>query len=195
MLKLALNHHPDIAYAHLFEHDHLIRVELNNSGHEKLKSMGHTEWLASVRNTVIGELKLLLPKLGDKPIIKYYVSEENLTNITGNKWPSLLSMRQTQSSAEFNIWIQPDLVWFNGHFPQHQLLAGVVQIHWASVIAQRLFGLHADANEISNLKFQQIIEPRMQLLLALDYSKSKGRLQFRYSGQSGDHSKGSIQLL
>ena len=157
--------------------------------------MGHTEWLASVRNTVIGELKLLLPKLGDKPIIKYYVSEENLTNITGNKWPSLLSMRQTQSSAEFNIWIQPDLVWFNGHFPQHQLLAGVVQIHWASVIAQRLFGLHADANEISNLKFQQIIEPRMQLLLSLEYSKSKGNLQFRYSGKSGDHSKGSIQLL
>ena len=157
--------------------------------------MGHTEWLASVRNTVIDELKLLLPEIGDELKIQYYVSEKTLTNITGNEWPSLLSMKRTQSSVEFNIWIQPDLVWFHGHFPQRQVLAGVVQIHWASMITQRLFGFHADANEISNLKFQQIIEPRMQLLLSLEYSKSKGSLQFRYSGKSGDHSKGSIQLL
>ena len=74
--------------------------------------MGHTEWLAGVRNTVIDELKLLFPEIGDELKIQYYVSEKNLTNITGNEWPSLLSMRQTQSSVEFNRWIQPDLVWF-----------------------------------------------------------------------------------
>lgn len=165
-----------------------MRIELNNSGHELLKSVSLSELAASIRES-----------LGDKLSPRYKIEfaaprGSPIDFIDGNEWPQLLSMLRTATRAELNLWVQRDLVWFQGHFPKHPVLAGVVQTHWACEIARYLFGFSANFKAIENLKFRRIIEPQTQLLLSLEYSTEKQRLVFRYGSRDGDCSKGRVRF-
>lgn len=163
-----------------------MRIELNDSGHERLKTISHSELAASIRKSFGG-------KLGSRYKIEFAAPRDDSVDfIAGNEWPQLLSIRATGTSAELNIWVQKDLVWFQGHFPEHPVLAGVVQTHWACEIARHLFGFSANFKAIENLKFQRIIKPQTQLLLSLEYSTDKQRLVFRYGSRHGDYSKGRV---
>ncbi|MDH3695050.1 MAG: hypothetical protein OER96_10830, partial [Gammaproteobacteria bacterium] len=119
---------------------------------------------------------------------------DSLEFIKGNEWPQILSISCTETSAELNIWVQQGINWFDGHFPGHPVLAGVVQTHWACTVAQHLFDIRAQFQGIENLKFQRIIEPQTQLLLSLEFSNEKQRIMFRYSAADGDYSKGCVRF-
>jgi len=183
-----LDNHPDIATARLNDQKRCVEIELSDAGHEKLKLVSHTILAADIEKAIASEFDMNYP-------IAFSVSEKYALNfIEGNEWPELLSMRCSATSVELNIWVQQELSWFDGHFPGHPVLAGVVQTHWASTIAQHLFHIKTDFQGVENLKFQRIIEPQTQLLLSLEFSREKQRVLFRYSTADGDYSKGRIRF-
>lgn len=180
--------HPDVARVQFVARQRLVRVELNDSGHERLKSVSHIALAASIRKS-----------LGDDLDPRYNVEfavpcDSSIDFVQGDEWPQVLSMQRAKNGAELNIWVRRELAWFQGHFPGHPVLAGVVQTHWVCVIAHHLFGFNADCEAIENLKFQRIIEPQTQLLLCLEYSSEKHRIVFRYCSKDGDCSKGRIRF-
>jgi len=46
-------------------------------------------------------------------------------------WPDIISESCDGDSVVLKCFIPQDLDYFNGHFPQTPILAGVVQLHWA----------------------------------------------------------------
>ncbi len=179
---------PNIANAGLDQSKRLLEIQLNDCGHEKLKTVTCHDFCSGVRQA-------LASKTETDCTIKFVIAQEHdLDFIQGDHWPVLLSLYRTGTSAELNLWVQRKLTWFRGHFPRHPVLAGVVQTHWVCEIAQHLFAINAQFREIENLKFQRIIEPQTQLLLSLDYSSEKQRVIFRYSANDGDYSKGRIRF-
>ena len=49
--------------------------------------------------------------------------------------PEIISQSIAPARAEFEIAVPDDLFFLQGHFPQQPILPGVVQIHWAIMLA------------------------------------------------------------
>jgi acyl-CoA synthetase (AMP-forming)/AMP-acid ligase II len=74
-----------------------------------------------------------------------------------------------------------DLAWFEGHFPDLQVLPGVAQLDWAAHFGQLYFGFDASAADVSNLKFQNLIRPSSSPRLDLTLRRDGAELEFVYS--------------
>jgi 3-hydroxymyristoyl/3-hydroxydecanoyl-(acyl carrier protein) dehydratase len=71
------------------------------------------------------------------------------------------------SLVELQLDISADIAYFEGHFPQAPVLAGVTQLHWAVEYSQQYFTDLASVSSVEVLKFQTMIRPADILLLRL----------------------------
>jgi len=83
-------------------------------------------------------------------------------------------------SVELDLEIDPALVWFQGHFPGHPILPGVVQIDWAIAFARDHLGLDLPAARDFQIKFRATILPGDRVTLILRHEAAKRRLGFQY---------------
>ena len=100
--------------------------------------------------------------------------------------PRVTAVRRAATTAEVDLAIDPDLIWFQGHFPDLPILAGVVQLDWALDFARRHFGFTQLAARQFQIKFKGMIFPGDALTLVLRHDAAKGRLAFEY--RRGDQS-------
>src|SRR5690606_21041154 len=99
---------------------------------------------------------------------------------------------QSDSEAEIAFTLAPELVFFDGHFPDRPILPGVAQAHIAVLIAQRLWETWpADAN-LSKLKFKRVLAPGERVTLYLKRDAVRGRISFRYRLGDIEVSEGQI---
>ena len=61
-----------------------------------------------------------------------------LLNIENN-FPPILSLIEDYPQHTLRFDISADLHWFEGHFPDAPVLAGVVQLHWAVGVSMTLY--------------------------------------------------------
>ena len=94
--------------------------------------------------------------------------------------------------ADFELVVPEELYYLQGHFPGRPVLPGVVQVHWAITLAQRVLSLQPNFIGIEALKFHRIIEPLTPLRLALEQSEDAAKLRFSYTSDFGTHSQGRI---
>lgn len=92
-----------------------------------------------------------------------------------------INIIKTETEANIEITIPPDLSWFKGHFPTQPVLPGVTQINWVIDYAQKLFGSHLTISSIEVVKFQSPILPNDHLKLTLIWDKDTQKLKFTYS--------------
>src|SRR5271168_740751 len=108
--------------------------------------------------------------------------------------PPIQKVDASPDQVTFTIGVPADLEAFRGHFPDHPVLPGVVQIDWV----MRLAALHLNIDGLAardfQVKFRNIIRPGVLLTLSLQIDRSKNRLSFIY--QSGEQvmSSGQIKL-
>ncbi len=69
---------------------------------------------------------------------------------------------------------------FAGHFPNHPVLPGVVQLQWALHYAAQHWPIAPVAQEY-RVKFTKIITPEMPLQLTLHYNPGTSQLTFAYT--------------
>ncbi len=95
-------------------------------------------------------------------------------------------------TAQTWLDIAPDLLVFDGHFPDRPMVPGVAQIDWVMRLARECFVLPAGFERLDALKFQRPVLPGMRLRLDLQWTAAAGVLGFRFSSEAGAHASGRV---
>lgn len=104
--------------------------------------------------------------------------------------PALRAVHRTDAGDDLTLLIDPRLPQFEGHFPGHPILAGVVQVEWAEMFGRERFGIAGRFAGMEALKFQRVITPGAPVTLSLAWSA--GRLSFRFHSDQGPHASGRL---
>ena len=105
--------------------------------------------------------------------------------------PPLTSEILTADGLTWTFVVPVDLPFFEGHFPDHPILPGVVALGWLLAGAERFTGRNLDAAELLNVKFQVVIFPGAALELSVT-PKAGGRLQGVIRSEAGIHASALI---
>ncbi|WP_159566188.1 hydroxymyristoyl-ACP dehydratase [Budvicia diplopodorum] len=97
-------------------------------------------------------------------------------------------------SATLHFYLQPELFWFKGHFPQRSILPGVTQIHWALHYATEIFSINHSFSSIDMVKFQLPLPPKEHITLMLNWDSEKSKLSFQYQCNGRTASSGRMSL-
>ena len=100
--------------------------------------------------------------------------------------PSLSSEAISTEGLIWNFVVPPELPFFEGHFPGHPILPGVVALGWLLAAAERFAGRQIEATALLNVKFQVVILPGAALELTV-VPKAGGRLQGTIRSEAGVH--------
>ena len=101
----------------------------------------------------------------------------------------------TPANCQLTLRVDPELYWFQGHFPEVPILPGVVQLNWARQIARKLWPeCHwlAQASDMEAVKFQQVVRPGDCILLELQLDEQARKLRFSYSEGERKFSSGRL---
>ena len=105
-------------------------------------------------------------------------------------FPQINHVEENESEVVLSLTIPADLYYFEGHFPQTPILAGVVQVHWAMHYIEQYFDKKIEEHtSVDALKFQMIIAPEYQVKLVLK-KMSDVKVSFNYSSEHGAHTSG-----
>jgi len=109
------------------------------------------------------------------------------------QWCQFQAFKVTDNSVTLNLYIQPQLSWFVGHFPEQPVLPGVVQTHWACELAQHFFSV-TEVEKVNNVKFLTMILPETELTLSLSLNAEKKTVAFSYKNEQETFSQGSFRF-
>jgi 3-hydroxymyristoyl/3-hydroxydecanoyl-(acyl carrier protein) dehydratase len=99
---------------------------------------------------------------------------------------------QGETNAEIAFTLPPELIFFEGHFPDRPILPGVAQTHIAVLMAQKLWGFWPADSNLARLKFRRVLIPGDTVVLKLKRDQGRGRLSFAYTLGDIDASQGEI---
>jgi len=121
------------------------------------------------------------------------LTKQAKSNKSSKIWPQLLDRQlSTEESVELSFFVPKDLDYFNGHFPNAPILAGVVQLHWAVEYAKEQFSfVDRTVKNLEVLKFKAVIVPGQNLQLVLT-KKNDEKIIFSYFSNKGQHASGRI---
>ncbi|WP_233520484.1 ApeI family dehydratase [Flocculibacter collagenilyticus] len=108
--------------------------------------------------------------------------------------PQIIGKSLEGDNAQLRLMIPEDLDYFNGHFPNAPILAGVVQLDWA--VKYGIESLNMPASTVKNLevlKFQVVITPGLNVTLSFT-RKSDFKFTFKYESEKGVHASGRVVL-
>lgn len=108
---------------------------------------------------------------------------------------TIIEQKIVGNSAMLLLHIDSEISYFEGHFNNYPILAGVVQLDWAFYYAKKILGADTIFAGMEVIKFQQPILPNTEVLLTLRWEKEKQKLYFSYSsGENSTHASGRIKL-
>lgn len=101
--------------------------------------------------------------------------------------------QQADDEVTLLIKLAPDNSCFEGHFPGHPVLAGVVQVDWAIRLGQAAFAIERTFQSVQVLKFKRVVTPDATLHLNLRMN-GPDRLYFRYDWAGQEASSGRVHF-
>jgi len=111
-----------------------------------------------------------------------------------SKLPRVLSTDIQDEAVEWRIFIDADLPFFNGHFPEQAVMPGVTQLDWAIRMGCKHFNYPAEVATLEVLKFQQLMLPNSEVSLKISQNSSKTKLLFSYFDDEKRFASGRILL-
>ncbi|HEX7339142.1 MAG TPA: hypothetical protein VF271_04320 [Rhodanobacteraceae bacterium] len=108
--------------------------------------------------------------------------------------PDICARRAGPDWLEVDLRVDADGAWFDGHFPGHPIVPGVVQIGWAAHFARDLLGGSEPPAQLERVKFRQPVGPDAELTLSLHRVNAKVRWQFT-ARDGGAVSSGVLGVL
>ena len=114
----------------------------------------------------------------------------NLPDVNEN-FPRVLTAIVDRPDVCLGLDISQDLRWFRGHFPDMPILPGVVQLHWAVIVARAVFEFPDSPLEVKRLKFKNVIIPPKVLDLSISVHVSN-EVQFEFYSSDEQYSQGQL---
>ena len=108
--------------------------------------------------------------------------------------PIILDRETTSSELRLKLKLPEELEYFDGHFDDHPILAGVIQVNWAIEFAREAFPLGGEFQGIDALKFFRVMCAGEEVTLNLRQLGGKEKLHFRYCSEQHEHSVGRIRF-
>ena len=110
--------------------------------------------------------------------------------------PTLVSKSLDGETAtlQLQLRLDPELVWFAGHFPGAPLLPGVAQLHLAIGYACEQWAIEERFSGLEMLKFQRPLQPGNEVTLQLSWQAESRKLQFCYLKDGEAASSGRVKL-
>ena len=105
--------------------------------------------------------------------------------------PPLAAESCTAEGYTCAFQVPADLPFFEGHFPGHPILPGVVALGWLLTGAERFLGQPLGPVELLNVKFQAVVLPGTHVELSVT-PKPAGRLQGVLRSAGGVHASALI---
>lgn len=101
------------------------------------------------------------------------------------------------NTVHLHLCMQPDLIFFRGHFDELPVLPGVVQIHWVEHFARVMFGERLPGRDVFSrmevVKFQELIRPGREVCMEITLQPGHSRIVFRL--RDGDSAFSSGRLV
>lgn len=108
-----------------------------------------------------------------------------------DEFPRIQSVTADSGCLTVNFDVSAELRWFRGHFPGQPVLPGVVQLHWAVLVAAAYFDVSGVPSEIKRLKFKKVFTPPQILELTL-HEYGSAAVQFRFNSAGEECSQGRL---
>ncbi len=105
--------------------------------------------------------------------------------------PKIIDQIVEGEQAYYSLYISPDLLCFEGHFPSVAIVPGIVQIEWVVVLAGKLITL-GEFKSMVRVKFNRPILPSITLKLHLTFAPGNGEVQYRFFNDDGGFSSGRL---
>lgn len=105
--------------------------------------------------------------------------------------PDVIKTQLLDDSIVLTLRIPEGHAAFNGHFPGHPILPGVVQLHWVMTLAQEHLGNFNPCTKSFQVKFTNVIQPGTVDLVLL---RNNGRIVFEYKDQNKKYSSGVVHI-
>jgi 3-hydroxymyristoyl/3-hydroxydecanoyl-(acyl carrier protein) dehydratase len=99
-------------------------------------------------------------------------------------------LEESKVTLEFRI--QPELVYFQGHFPGQPILPGVAQLAWVERYGKILFAIEQPFLTMEAIKFKKIIQPKALITITLEWNAVSGKLYFELCSSTASHSSGRM---
>ncbi len=104
--------------------------------------------------------------------------------------PVMRVLTRSAKAVSLQIEVAADSPYFDGHFADRPILAGVAQLEWVALFARELFVLPPVFKCLERVKFQQIIEPGLVVEMSLSLDVELGFLSFSLTSVKGSHASG-----
>ena len=105
--------------------------------------------------------------------------------------PPVTLWLKDQDRLRFLLHIQANSPCFEGHFPGNPILPGIIQLHWAVLLARHCLGLKEPPKELRRIKFHGILVPPRLVELRLR-AQNERSVEFQVLGRSEAHSSGLL---
>jgi hypothetical protein len=166
---------------------------------EAIARQGRTAWLAPRKAALAGLLDATVrPRrwrlVGELPAnAQGKTTQAALCALFDPLRPPARLRRLGPGQVEFDIDVEAAHPGFAGHFPEHPVLPGVVQLDWVERLAREAFAeLPPHCQSLEQLKFQQVIRPGQRLRLSLDWEAERRQLRFQLQGVDSNHASGRL---
>jgi acyl-CoA synthetase (AMP-forming)/AMP-acid ligase II/3-hydroxymyristoyl/3-hydroxydecanoyl-(acyl carrier protein) dehydratase len=166
-------------------------VELNSTGTAALKEMGAFRLSRDLRRALTTRLEPAeRPKHWHFGIIPVDQQAKrvhaNLRRVFDRPQPDIHGMPLAQGTvksvtpdaAQIVFKLDPQMIWFDGHFPEQPVLPGIAQVHMAVQWAQHLWNWRPMGGSLSQVKFRRVLRPGDVVELSLSRLASQQRLKF-----------------
>jgi 3-hydroxymyristoyl/3-hydroxydecanoyl-(acyl carrier protein) dehydratase len=108
--------------------------------------------------------------------------------------PEIESLERTHDGLSLRFVVPASLAYFEGHFPDCQLLPGVVQIGWAVELARQHLQLDRTFDSLAGVKFMRVIQPGDNVALHLAIDADNRELSFKYQCDGQTCSSGRVRF-
>lgn len=161
-------------------------VRLTPAGHERSLQCPHEQFVAKLASE--------LREPGNRPVravdIALILDERDGFGGTP-EGPPVVSWIRDSHRERLLLDVRPELACFSGHFAGNPILPGVVQLHWAAIIAGTLLGYIGAPRAISRLKFRHIATPPCFIELRIEHLE-RSRVSFELVGHLHAHAQGVL---
>jgi 3-hydroxymyristoyl/3-hydroxydecanoyl-(acyl carrier protein) dehydratase len=174
---------------------------LTDSGSAYIQQHGREQLIKKLRQQLLNSFEsVVLPRkwlfmqsfpLNPQGKIKQSLLIELLL-LDSLQFPQILDCDIQEKTVGLTFRILPKLICFTGHFPQHPILPGVIQLSWVESFGKIFFNIDLPFLCMEVIKFKKIICPADIIQMKLTWKPDSAKLYFELNSKTNSHSSGRM---